>query len=314
MGQLERVFFFHQQVTKGKYPNSGTISRQFEVSVITAKRDINYLRDRLLAPLSFNSRENGYFYQDGDFLLPFEQSPRIIFLLSVLGKLAEEAGLGDLQEVRQLEDRLQKMISTDYSRIVDLLQVEWIEVESIASQIFETVIEAVVKERLLSIDYRSVAGDKSNRRVAPQRILNYQGRWYLYGFCTLRQAGRLFHMGRIGEARITSEPPPPGLEFHQHKLDRSFGIFQGEPGYWAEILFRSTAAELVRHQYWHKDQQLEVAEDEVLLRLPVGDDRELIMKILQYGSMAEVISPPELVERVTAEIAAMGAIYDQKLM
>jgi predicted DNA-binding transcriptional regulator YafY len=69
------------------------VAREFEVSVATAKRDINYLRDRLLAPLFWDSRLNGYYYGEEGFSLPFENSPRIVFLLAMLNKLAEEAGL-----------------------------------------------------------------------------------------------------------------------------------------------------------------------------------------------------------------------------
>ncbi len=77
----------------------------------------------------------------------------------------------------------------------------------------------------------------------------------------------------------------------------------------AEILFTSTAAELVKNQRWHKNQETEAVEKGVLLRLPVSDDRELVMKILQYGGMAKVLSPPELVKRLQTEIIAMAENY-----
>ncbi|MCP3889440.1 MAG: WYL domain-containing protein [Desulfobulbaceae bacterium] len=310
MSVLERVFFFHQEILHSNYPNSRDIAEQFEVSLPTAKRDIVYLRDRLLAPLTFNPQQNGYYYENEDFHLPFEESPRIVFLLAMLGKLAEEAGLGKLKEVKQLEQRLLKMITSDYSKIVDTLQVQWIEVESIGRKVFEAVFEAVIKNKLVSIRYKSVDGNENNRDVAPLQIINYQGRWYLFAFCTLRQADRLFHMGRIGHAQLSAEPVPTGIHFDQEKLDRSFGIFQGEPRYHAEILFTSTAAELVSNQHWHKDQQLKNVDQGIILRVPVSDAREIVMKILQYGQMAKVISPPELVHRVAKEISAMAARYN----
>ena len=90
---------------------------------------------------------------------------------------------------------------------------------------------------------------------------------------------------------------------------QSFGIFQGAPRYQAEILFTATAADLVAHQHWHKDQIITKVENGVVVRLPVSDDRELVMKILQYGAMARVLSPPELIQRVRTVIAAMAGIY-----
>jgi predicted DNA-binding transcriptional regulator YafY len=311
MSVLERVFYFHREILKGNYPNSRTLADHFEMSTATSKRDINYLRDRLGAPLAFEPKKNGFYYQEG-FHLPFEESPRIIFLLAMLSKLASEAGLGELQEVRQLEKRLSTMVSPDYGTVIEALHCLWIEIESIDHRIFEIIIEAVVKRQLLALQYTSIGGETSARTVAPLQIINYQGRWYLYAFCSLRQENRLFHIGRVVSAEITGQYIPENISFDRTTLGQSFGIFQGKPRYTAEILFTSTAAELVRKQRWHKNQETRAMKDGVLLRLPVCDDRELVMKILQYGAMAKVLSPPELIKRLQDEIIAMTENYRQQ--
>jgi predicted DNA-binding transcriptional regulator YafY len=308
MSVLERVFYFHQEILKGNYPNARTLADHFEMSIATSRRDISYLRDRLCAPLEFNSQKNGFYYRDG-FHLPFEESPRIIFLLAMLNKLANEAGLGELQEVRQLEQRLSTMISSDYETVIDSLHCLWIETESIDHRIFEVIIEAVVKKQLLTLQYSSIGGETNSRTAAPLQIINYQGRWYFYAFCTLRQENRLFHIGRVQSAELTGKDIPDDMYLDRSTLGQSFGIFQGKPNYTAEILFTSIAAELVSKQRWHKDQQMITVEQGVLLQLPVSDDRELIMKILQYGAMAKVISPPHLIERLQGEISAMTENY-----
>lgn len=308
MSVLERLFYFHREILTGRYPNSRTLADHFEMSTATAKRDINYLRDRLCAPLAFNAKKNGFYYRDG-FQLPFEESPRIIFLLAMLGKLANEAGLGALPEVKQLEQRLSTMISADYRTVVDALHCLWIEIESIDHRIFEIIIEAVVKKRLMVLQYRSIGGETSTRNVAPLQIINYQGRWYVSAFCTLRQENRLFHIGRIERAELSDANIPEGISLDRATLGLSFGIFQGKPKYTAEILFTSTAAELVKNQRWHKEQETVLLEKGLLLRLPVSDDRELVMKILQYGAMAQVLSPPELIKRLQDEIIAMAGNY-----
>ncbi len=310
MSVLERVFYFHREILKGKYPNSRTLADQFEISTATSKRDINYLRDRLAAPLHFNPQKNGFEYNEG-FHLPFEESPRIIFLLAMLSKLADEAGLGELEEVRQLEQRLSTMISPDYGSVIDSLHCLWIEIESIDHLIFEITIEAVVKRQLLTLQYRSIGGTTTRRKIAPLQIINYQGRWYCYAFCLLRRENRLFHIGRMVSAELSGENIPDTITLDQSPLGHSFGIFHGIPRYTAEILFTSTAAELVQNQRWHKDQQTLPVEGGVLLRLPVSDDRELVMKILQYGVMARVLSPPELIYRLHREIMAMAENYSQ---
>ncbi len=110
MSLLERIYHFHQELQNNRYPNATTLVEQFEISLATARRDIAYLRDRLLAPLEFSQRKNGFFYTEEGFGLPFEQSPKIVFLLGMLSKMAEEAGLGSLPEVQSLERRLAELV------------------------------------------------------------------------------------------------------------------------------------------------------------------------------------------------------------
>ena len=270
----------------------------------TARRDIAYLRERLLAPLAFNSQKNGFYYTEGSFNLPFENSPRIVFLLGMLNRLAEESGLSGLPEIKQLEQKLVSMIPHGSSPIIDNIQCEWVEVEYPDATIFDTIIEAIVKKYMLHIGYHSLQQEKTTRIIEPLTLINYQGRWYLLAWCTLRKDYRIFHLARVlqadlGDRGTLIESRPP------ENLNHSFGIFKGSPKYQAEILFTGYAAHLIRNQFWHNDQKVEQTESGVILKIPVRDDREIIMKILQYGSQAQVLEPDELKVKIKEEIQKM---------
>lgn len=312
MSLLERIYYFHEELKNSRYPNATSLVSQFEISPATARRDIAYLRDRLLAPIAFDQLKNGFYYTQEGFGLPFEKSPKIIFLLGMLSKIADEAGLGSLEEVQSLETKLSELVFPEYSRLVDAIHCEWVEVESIQPAIFEAIIEATVTRKTLKILYRSAQSAKSERVLEPLRLVSYQGRWYLLAFCRLRQGKRLFHIARILDAL-------PGKETFKRQsddnyssyLNSAFGIFKGEVLFNATIRFTSTAAELVRYQRWHRDQRIEETEGGILMHLPVNDDRELLMKILQYGSMAQVVAPDELRQRIYQEARAITAQYDE---
>ncbi|MEJ2058123.1 MAG: hypothetical protein P8X39_09835, partial [Desulfofustis sp.] len=128
MSLLERIYFLHQQLTENRYPNSRTLMAEFEISQPTARRDFAYLRDRLLAPLEFDQQKHGFYYTEDDFNLPFDTSPRIIFLLGMLNRLAAETGLSDLPELKQLEKRLSSMVGQNYTHITVSIHCEWVEV------------------------------------------------------------------------------------------------------------------------------------------------------------------------------------------
>ncbi len=304
MSLLERIYFFHDELTRSRFPNSRTLMHEFEISLPTARRDIAYLRDRLLAPLEFDSGKNGFYYSDDSFNLPFENSPRIVFLLGILNRLAEETGLSGLPEIQQLENKLISMIPQGSSLISDNIQCEWVEVEYPEPAIFDVIIEAIVKKYQLEISYRSLQMKKTARIIEPLKLINYQGRWYLLAWCTLRQDYRIFHLARVlraelGKKAASADRTPP------EELNHSFGIFKGSPLYHAEILFTGYAADLIKNQFWHKEQKIRKSEEGIVLELPVRDDREILMKILQYGAQAQVLYPPQLKEKVEEEIGIM---------
>ena len=311
MSLLERIYYFHSRIQDGRYPNSGDLAREFEVSAATAHRDISYLRDRLLAPLAFDQRKNGYFYTDGGFRLPFADTPRLVLLLGLLQKMGAETGLANLPELRQLQKKIATLVSPERKGIDELIHCEWIETEEVAPAVFTEVLHGLRTGTRLRITYRGPGGRESGRDIDPLRLVNYQGRWYVLAWCLLRDSRRLFHLARISQAARTGERIAHALAPDDDWLSGSFGIFKGEASarYVAEILLTGTAAEIVRHQRWHAEQKMQATKNGLLLRLPVTDDRELLMKVLQFGGQAQVLAPESLREKVRAEITNLAKLY-----
>jgi predicted DNA-binding transcriptional regulator YafY len=67
---LQRIAALDRAIRAGEYPNARTISRELEVGHRTVQRDVEFLRDRLGAPLVFDRRHNGYYYAEPDYRLP----------------------------------------------------------------------------------------------------------------------------------------------------------------------------------------------------------------------------------------------------
>ena len=70
-----------------------------------------------------------------------------------------------------------------------------------------------------------------------------------------------------------------------------------------------TAAGIVRHQHWHPEQSLEETEQGLVLTLPVTDDREVLMKVLQFGSQACILEPGSLRRKAKDETKKMSRLY-----
>jgi predicted DNA-binding transcriptional regulator YafY len=311
MSLLERIYYFHSRILDNRYPNSGDLVREFEISPATAHRDIAYLRDRLLAPLVFSQRQKGYYYTDSEFRLPYEDTPRLVMLLGVLQKIAGETGLFDLPELKKLQQKLTQLLDQDNRTIDNLIHCEWVETEPVDTAIFADVLGVLLNGRQLRITYTSAAGKSSKRSIDPLKLVNYQGRWYILAWCHLRRSRRMFHLSRIKKSQRLETRAEHRLKTDDEWLSGSFGIFKGDANtrFRAKILLTGTAAEIVRHQRWHPDQEITMTGNGLILNLPVSDDRELIMKVLQFGSQASIIGPDELRKKVRDEIEKMADLY-----
>ena len=61
---LERLIYIHKRINAGKYPNCTFLSKKLECSIPTINRDMEFLRDRFLAPIEYDSAKKGYYYTE----------------------------------------------------------------------------------------------------------------------------------------------------------------------------------------------------------------------------------------------------------
>lgn len=64
-----RIQWLHRQIFEGRYPNAYRISEKFGISHRQAQRDIEYLKNKLDAPIKYDPSKKGFFYTE-PFSLP----------------------------------------------------------------------------------------------------------------------------------------------------------------------------------------------------------------------------------------------------
>ncbi len=110
----ERYYWFHEQIKCNEHPNSKLLAEKFEISQKTAQRDIEFMRDRIGAPLEYSHADRGYYYTDKGYELPpiwLNENELVAFILAK--RLA--TAIPD----RNLKDSLNKFINKLSSRLSD---------------------------------------------------------------------------------------------------------------------------------------------------------------------------------------------------
>lgn len=317
--KYERFVWFHGRVRSGRHPNAGDLAEKFELSQRTAQRDIDFMRDRLGAPLSYDAAKKGYCYTDGAYELPsrwFSEDNVMALALAVrLASSIPDTGMKKtlcafMDRLMGLQDGVPQDCAEGLSEKVSVKNIEYSRVDE---GIFHEVVDALYRERPIVIAYHSPHTDKKTvRTVLPLHLVHYMGSWHIVAYCDTRKGLRDFALSRIKDINITTESVvlPGDLPPIKEYTRKHFGIMQGGQTKEVCLRFGPSAAKWMAEQVWHPAQSVGFEPDGSLtMRFPVADFREIKRRILSHGSDVMVVGPKELREEVKKEIISMAVIY-----
>jgi predicted DNA-binding transcriptional regulator YafY len=321
MDRTERFYQIDQLLQSGRSVPIDRFLEVLGVSRATFKRDLEYLRDRLNAPIEWDRFEGGYRYAPSAHGPSFALPGMWFNATEVHALLMMQQLLGDLQpglleaQVRPLQARLRALLgSADHSaeeverrfRLISAAR------RTLAVRHFEQVATATLRRRRLRIaHYARPTGETTEREVSPQQLVFYRDNWYLVAWCHLRRDVRSFAVDAIQRVEVLETPARevPATDLAE-LLDSGYGIFAGREVTWATLRFAAERARWVSAETWHPLQRGRFDDERRwVLELPYADPRELLMDVLKHGAHVEVLGPPELRARVAAELAAAGAAY-----
>lgn len=321
MDRTERFHLIDQLLTNQRIVSRAQFLDALEVSPATFKRDLEYLRDRLMAPIVWDRERRGYCYQQDAGAAQF-QLPGLWFNTSeIQALLSMDALLANLQpgvlsnHIEPLRSRIRMLLDEgDHSadEIARRIRIIPHSAKAYRSEYFQDLCQALLSRRRVDLTYYSRPADSSSERcVSPQRLIYYRDNWYLDAWCHLRQGLRSFSIDAIKALSITTDAAKEIDEaVLNRELESGYGIFSGAATHQALLRFDPETARWVSRETWHPDQSGEYdADGYYLLRVPYSQDPELVMDILKYGAQVEVLEPAALRARVSQRAAAMAALY-----
>ncbi|HEY9380307.1 MAG TPA: WYL domain-containing protein [Burkholderiales bacterium] len=324
MDRTERFYKIDQLLQqKGAVPLEDFLSA-LSVSRATFKRDLEYMRDRLHAPIEWDRERRGYAFAGALPGAPRYQLPGLWFNASeIRALLTMQHMLTDLQpgvlepHIAPLRARLRSLLDVgdhpadEVERRVRLMRMG---ARTMALPHFELVANAVLKRQRIHIAY---AGRSSNavteREISPQRLVHYRENWYVDAWCHLREDVRSFAVDAIQHATLLDKKAKNVADKDLDEvLASGYGIFSGRSTQWAKLRFTPARARWVGSEQWHPKQKSSYDTDGAyVLEVPYADDRELIGDILRHGAEVEVLGPPALRRAVREHLGAAIKRYKE---
>ncbi len=324
MTQTARVYRIEMLIRQRGHVSFKTMLEELEVSPATLKRDLDYLKDRLGAPIVYDRFLNGYKFdqqaQGQRHELPglwFNERELYSLLMAhqLLSGLDTDGVIS--RHLQPLLERIHQMLGPDEVAARALLQ--RVRIISPARRpvpvlFFELVIEALLKRRQLGLRYRTRSrAQVSEREVSPQRLVHHRHAWYLDAWCHRSEGLRRFALDAIehAELRVT-----PAREITagalQAAMDAGYGIYAGARRHWATLSFDAHAAQWVSQEQWHPEQQRRwTADQRYELRIPYTEEAEVVMDVLRHGAHVQVLAPRSLRALVRKRLLEALAVHGE---
>jgi proteasome accessory factor B len=319
---LDRVWKIHDRLQNATYPNCVALARELEVSVLTLKRDIAFMRDRLKLPIEYDERRHGFFYSQPVDRFPEETITEMeMFALLVADKaIAQYHGTPFQKPLRMAFRKLAAKLDSAEPYSMDKLEAALsfrpLAPEDTDLRSFEIITSALRERCVLKFDYRNLGTRGMQvRQVQPYHLACIENHWYLFAHDVDRQAIRTFALTRLSEPVLLAERFIRPENFNPDEyLRNSFTVMKGQDDYEVVILFDSWATDLIRGRMWHSSQRLtELPGGGSQLQLRLSGLEEIEGWVLNWGIHATVLRPRILAERVFQTVGHLLERYREQL-
>ena len=312
MERLHRIKYMIQ--SRGCVPIEDFMT-SLEISRATFKRDLDYLRDRMNAPIVYDRSMGGYRFDKpnaGDKIeLPglwfSEKEATALVLMQHLLANLDTSGLlsPHIAPLMDIVDGILGQSEVSAKELRKRIKVFGMSARKNVLENFEEVGVSLLKRQRLHLSYYSKGKDElTERAVSPQRLIFYRDNWYLDAYCHFRKGLRSFAMDGIRTAHALEDKATevPEKELHENFAE-SYGIFSGKATQRAKLRFTPEKARWVSAETWHGQQVSSFDKDgNYILEFDYNQDPELVMEIMKHGDGVEVIGPASLKSKVKAEL------------
>ncbi len=324
MSLTDRIYLIDHMLSERKVVSFAAMQAALGVSRATLKRDLEYMRSRLHAPIEWRRDLGGYCFAAAHQQVgPAYELPGLWFNeQEIHALLTMQHLLGDLGAGGILQDQIGPLMA----RLNALLGSAQDSADAVRRKVliasvgrrplrmahFQQIGKSLLQNKRLRIIYAARSTDATTEReVSPLRLVHYRENWYLDAWCHMRQELRNFSVDRITAVRALDVAAKAVSQKRiEHALGPGYGIFAHGKLQWATLRFSAYRARWVANEQWHPDQQGQLeADGRYTLKVPYADHRELMMDVLRFGADCEVMAPEDLRERVAEEILRMEAVY-----
>ncbi len=314
MNRVDRLHAILTVLQSKRVVRAEDLAARFNISIRTVYRDIRALEEGGI-PIGAEAGV-GYFLTEGFHLPPVMFTHQEARALLLAGKLLEKQT--DLSTMEHFTNALTKVRAVLDAEKKD--ELEGLEQKilvnpfpsskpSVGDLRLDQVKEALANNYVIKLNYyASGSGEATEREVEPIGICYYYSSWHLIAYCRLRKDYRDFRLDRITGLKVLPERflriRHPGITEYMEKLMRGTEL--------TTIVLKvpHTMLRYMQESKYTMGLLTELTEgDYAILNFASYSLEYFARWLLMFGGGIEIVSPPELYEKVTAVVKELGDKY-----
>jgi predicted DNA-binding transcriptional regulator YafY len=316
---LPRIYFIDRKIASGSYPSTASLAKEYETSMSSISRDIDFMRVMLNAPIEYEARRRGYYYSQKTYRIPagYTTAEDLLALgmaktlLSLYQNTPLYAAARDLLESLTAPLKGEKQPSWYEDRIV-VPQAAFAPIER---ETWDTITSALRENRVITFDYRG-GWDKQHkpRRARPYQLLFDSGVWFLYAWAEERKDIRVFSVTRMKNAALTActFTLPADYDYRLRNDGSYFGVFAGRKKHAFRVAFYGESEMWASERQWAADQRVKEIPGGLIITFSSTQYGKVLEWVLSRGGSARPLAPEVLVADWKRHIRAMAKMAREK--
>ncbi|RFC55274.1 helix-turn-helix transcriptional regulator [Brumimicrobium aurantiacum] len=292
------------------------------ISDSTIEKDLFAMRQEMDAPIKYSKAHKGYYYDNPDFTInekPLSEDDltSIQFALSTLSQFKETEMFQNFGfALNKIIDRVN--VDSDARKSdADIDQMIQFEKSTAAkgNEFLQPLLSAIQHQYIAYFMYESfVTQVKKQRKVTPLLLKEYNNRWYLICFDSVKEKVITYALDRISDLEIIEQVGEKPSDFKADLFFRhSIGITASAEARPEKIIFSAgnIAAKYINSQPFHESQKIVLDTlEHTKFELFALISEELIRELLSYGGDIIVQEPNSLKDELVKRIKQMKTNYN----
>jgi predicted DNA-binding transcriptional regulator YafY len=299
---LPRIYFIDREIASGKFPSTAFLALEYETSLSTISRDVDFMRVRLGAPIAYDALHRGYYYTEDTYRLPagFSTAKEMIALGMAKNLLSLYHNTPIYDSALHLLESITAPLSgnDDNHWYENRIVVPPVPTAVIDTEVWDVITAGLRNNKVITFDYFGAWDTGFHlRRVRPYQLLFDGGIWYLYGHAEERKDIRMFSLPRMKNAVLTDTvfSLPKEYDYGLQNNNSSFGVFAGGNKKHYSIAFYDDSMMWIKERVWARDQEIEETGDGIIISFTSTQYHKVLEWVLSRGACANPLEPAELV-------------------